>query len=130
MARKSKKSPERSPATKTVVGKARALQSATENTRRTTRMFCIPPAAFARVARGIMSVYGKDSRIGRISPLALRALQRFSEASMVDQIAKARLVMIGGKNEEAATRKTLNVHHLMVVDHAFQVTPGAMMEAL
>jgi hypothetical protein len=105
--------------------KARVLQSATENTRKTRRMFCIPPAAFARVARHIIAFNGTDFQIGKISPMALRAIQRFTETSMVDTIAKARLVMTGGDDGKKSANKTMTVKYLRIVEKAFKVAPGA-----
>lgn len=111
--------------------KARVLQSATENTRKTRRMFCIPPAAFSRVARGIIDYHGKGFQIGKISPQALRALQRFTETSMVDTLDKARLVMTGGSDDEKkGANKTMTVRYLSIVDKAFKVAPGARMDSL
>ena len=107
--------------------KARIHQSATENTRIKRRAFCIPSAAFTRVARGIIQYRGKDFMIGKISAKALRALQRFTETSMVDTLDKARLVMIGGDEEKKGAKRTLTVKHLRIVN---QVAPGGRMAAL
>ena len=126
--KKSKSSSPKEPMS--VTKKARVLQSATENTRSTRRMFCIPPAAFARVARGIIEIHGTPVQIGKISPQALRALQRFTETNMVDTLDKARLVMIGGEDEKKGAKKTLTVKYLRIVDKAFKVAPGARMDAL
>ena len=118
-----------SPTKASAVKKARVLQSATENTRSTRHRFAIPPAAFGRVARGIIVYHGHSLDIGKISPKALAALQRFTEASIVDHIDKARMIM-GADDTDKQRKKTLTVRHLKIADKAFSVTPGARLELM
>ena len=125
MTQKKKSSPKPTSAVK----KARIMQGASENSRKTRHMFCIPPAAFGRVARGIIDQYG-NHKVSKISPQALRDLQRFAESSMVDHLDKARLVMVGGVHEKKATNKTMTVRYLDIIETALRTVPGARMEAL
>lgn len=110
--------------------KARLRQNGSEYTRNMRRVFCIPPAAFARVARSVIAYHGNDANVGKISGKALRALQRFTEAGMVDLLSKARLIMIGGLDEKKGAKKTMTVKYLKIAENAFRVAPGARMEAL
>ena len=107
----------------TVTKKARVLQSATENTRSSRRRFAIPPTAFGRVARGIIQVHGHDMNIGKISPKAIKALQRYTEATIVDQLDKARLIM-GDKTH------TLKVNHLKIANKIAHSGLGTRLESL
>jgi histone H3/H4 len=118
-----KKKPSCSPKKVTTVQKARTLQGATEHTRINRNRFAIPPTAFGRVARGIIHVHGSSSNIGKISPKALEALQRFVEASMVDQLDTARAIM----GEKA---RTLKVDHLKIANKVAHSGAGVRMESL
>ena len=107
----------------TATKKARVLQSATEHTRSSRRRFAIPPTAFGRVARGIIRVHGHDLDIGKISPKALNALQRYTEATIVDQLDKARLIMGDGTH-------TLKVSHLRIANKVAHGGLGTRLESL
>jgi hypothetical protein len=120
---RSKKSEESEPQVKkTATAKARILQGATENTRSSRRRFAIPPVAFGRVARAIIQVHGHEFSIGKISPKALEALQRFTEGSIVDQLDKARIIM-GDK------ARTLKVSHLKIANKIAHSGAGTRLES-
>ena len=109
--------------------KVRKQQSATENTRKTRNMFAIPPAAFTRVAKGILLHHGCELKVTKVSPAAVRALQRYTEANAVDLIDRARIVMTADGTEKHQ-KSTLMVKHLRAAIKAATVSAGVRTEIL